>query len=153
MSDEIEIPKPQLWRRPYGHPRKYENPVDLWNAALDYFEFCTNNPIDTPKGDKPRAMSKEGLCRFLGMAKQSYYKQSERGEDWEYVLEMIHDVIYDQKFTHGMVEVFNPMLVARDLNLAENSRLSMPDGALINNTQNMGVTFEGVGIGDFDDEE
>lgn len=115
---------------------------DLWAAACEYFEWVEENPLVTEKVfcsqgvivraevAKPRAMTIQGLCLFLGISRDTFHKWSV-GTDRDTLMPAcaaIRDVIYAQKFEGAASDIFNPVVVSRDLGLRDVKELSGPNG-------------------------
>lgn len=127
-----------------GHLR-FETPEQLWEEACEYFEWALNTPWITSKamkmkdGDRdiielarePRAryLSNVGLCLFLGIQRCTYgYYQTGRhdkeGKDYTSVCAVIDDIIHEQKLSGAAAGIFHPMIVARELGLADKQEIS-----------------------------
>lgn len=116
--------------RRVGRPNLFEEPEQLWAAAVEYFEWVEDTPLmeerifstkrGIVRGDvaKMRAMTVEGMCLFLGCAKQTWYEYAARPEFAD-VAARIADVIRVQKFTGAAADLLNSNIIARDLGLAE----------------------------------
>ena len=141
MSYEIET---QLFRMHAKLNRDYlfKSPEALWEAACGYFEWCEEHAVFLiVKGHpsqpvlplpKLRAYTLRGLCIYLGCGSRYFHrfeaqlagKTDEVSEEYKRVISLIHDVIYEQKFTAAAAGELNPGLIARELNLAYNSLTS-----------------------------
>jgi len=82
---------------------------------------------------RPRPFTLEGFCTFLGMTKHWWYYtrrvKKERGEEgYLAVMDMIEQILYQQKFEGAVLGFFNPGLVARSLGLREVHELTGPQG-------------------------
>jgi len=90
MSKDTQFkPGNQLWklRSPenIGRPKKFEKPVDMWNKAAKYFEWCEENPhkegrIVQDQGKavlkalpKMRAFTLDGLHIYLNKGTKVYW--------------------------------------------------------------------------------
>ena len=124
----------QFWkaRTKHGRDKVISNHETLWEAACEYFEWVESNPlwedkIVTANGEpvskplfKMRAMTLEGLCRFLGISRNTWSNWRE-GDDKDFlrVVEQVDDIIRDQKFTGAAAGLLNASIIARDLGLAD----------------------------------
>ena len=127
-----------------GHLR-FETPEQLWEEACEYFEWALNTPWKENKamkmkaGDsdvieyynttRPRYLSNVGLCLFLGIQRCTYgYYQTGRhdkeGKDYTSVCAVIDDIIHEQKLSGAAAGIFHPMIVARELGLADKQEIS-----------------------------
>ena len=112
-----------------GRPRKYDDPNELWDKCVSYFEWVNENPLLEPivfQGQlsddaKPlmRAMTIGGLCLFLDVNRSTWLTFAERGEDFSNVVNRVDEIIYTQKFEGASAGLLNPNIIARDLGLAE----------------------------------
>lgn len=114
----------------------YPEPIDLWNAAVEYFEHVKNNPVEAPKlstfegqasvaiEPRPRMPTLAGLYAWLGISKRTWRrwcdpKANEHREDLAPVMSAIRDVMFDWKFSSAAAGTANANLIARDLGLGE----------------------------------
>ena len=127
-------------RRYPGRPRKFKTPGDLWEAALNYFEYVDDNPFEseetkTSLTDSETKIKKhkrpytiEGFCVHIGVNKQylSDLMEVVEGVDNEFslVIRNIHKVIRFQKFEGAAAGLFNSNIIARDLGLKDHSDMT-----------------------------
>lgn len=133
----------KFWTKRSSHGRKpkFDNPSDLWDACVEYFEWVDNNPLMETElvkfqgkaksvlVPKMRAMTIGGLCVFLGIAENTWsnYRNKdvadETGDDnSETFIEVcahVELIIKTQKFEGGAAGFFNPNIIARDLGLVD----------------------------------
>lgn len=119
----------------YSHTTEYDSPIALWRAAVEYFEFTDDNPLQqnvhafsqgslvSDSIDKPRAMSLMALCRFIGVSRNQWKKMKEGKLDFTPICEKIEDVIYTQKYELAASEILNPNFIARDLGMGDKNTL------------------------------
>lgn len=108
-------------------------PKQLWEAAIDYFKWCDNNPIEAKRtltsgktqGQKvtseyTRPYSIKGMClhcniseRYLDDIRQTNAKDSE----WYNIIEKILMIIYTQNLEGAIVDLYNPIMVSKVLNM------------------------------------
>lgn len=131
-ADTQFAPGNQLWklRKHVGKPRIFETPEALWDAACQYFDWATANPLLELKifcnqgivirEDVPRlrAFSISALNLFLGIGKNTLDLYRKR-EEFADVVEAIEAVIWSQKFEAAAADQMNAMIVAREIGLKE----------------------------------
>lgn len=135
-------------RNKKGRGKIYDNPDDLWNDAVDYFDWCDDNPwmkneqlkkptivIDDDGNEQlvticqiptARPYTLSGLCLFLNIDEVTFnnYCGKEGYEVFFNVCTRIKLAIYNQKYEGAAVGAFNPSIIARDLGLADKKELS-----------------------------
>lgn len=121
-----------LARASSGRKPKFESPEQLWDMAVEYFEWVEDNPLFERKsfqyqGDivtddvpKMRAMTLDGLHLFLDITDQTWINYRER-EDFLEVTTSIDKVIRSQKFAGAAADLLNANIIARDLGLKDSS--------------------------------
>jgi hypothetical protein len=134
----------QWWkiRSSHGRNPKFDNPDQLWDACMEYFQWCEENPLEEEKVfhtngvitkatvHKLRAMTLKGLFRFIDISKDTwnnYRNNTKQGKeknklddiDFTQVCEKIEAIIYDQKYTGAAADLLNSNIIARDLGLSE----------------------------------
>lgn len=117
-----------------GRKPKYDNPDDLWQDALDYFQWAEENPLYEHKGfafqgevtveeiPKMRALTIQGMCVFLGIGKSTFDDYTNRPLFSE-VCARIREVMYSQKFEGASAGLLSASIIARDLGLAEKQQV------------------------------
>ena len=124
----------QFWRlrETHGRPKKITDPHELWERACAYFEYCENNPIIETKESvyqgevtpievqKPRAFLLRALQMQVGINKDTWIALR-ADKDFSDIIDDIETIIYEQKFTGAAVNIFNSMIIARDLGLKEHT--------------------------------
>lgn len=132
-ADEPEVsadrePQPDIWKiiDPGGRPVSYE-PQELWEKAVEYFEWCKASPLKegklfgtglSGKVDHPKAFTKQGFCAFAGISPRTFDTYAVRAE-YEQITDTIRAIMFDQKFSAAAVGLMNPNLIARELGLAD----------------------------------
>lgn len=111
-----------------GRPRIFETPEDMWNKALEYFEYYDSNPLmsyewngkDPVKCEleKMRAYTLRGFCAFANICEVTF-RDYETREDFTSVTTRIRDIMYCQKFEGAAAGLLNPNIIARDLGLVD----------------------------------
>jgi hypothetical protein len=127
----------QLLRR---DKRIFLTPHDFLKAAVEYFEWAEETPLQEEKvfhhqGEitrtdvsKVRAFTKIGLANYLGIPVSrldSYKAREDKG--WAEVVEIIEQVIKEQKFINAAVGLMNATIISRDLGLAEKQEVETTD--------------------------
>jgi hypothetical protein len=124
-------------RSKHGRDRLFKTPSDMWEAALEYFTWCDDNPLieidykgkDAKRVEMPkmRPYTMQGLCLYLN-CNTVYFNQFEtaiKGSDKETDKEFskivirIREIVYNQKFTGAASGFLNPNIIARDLGLQD----------------------------------
>jgi hypothetical protein len=125
----------QFWklRSKHGRDKLFESPELLWEAACEYFQWCSENPwnrVDFKGKDADRVgipterpLTINGLCLYLRCTPDYFkaFKNQDRAnkEDFIPVINEIEQTIYTQKFEGAAVGAFNANIIARDLGLAD----------------------------------
>lgn len=124
--------KNQFWkaRSKHGRDKIFKSPKQLWDACVEYFDWCEKNPIITYKPfssdgkswnhEVPvmRAMTIQGLCIFLDVTTETW-NNYKKDKDFFGVITRAEEVMYNQKFTGASAGVLNANIIARDLGLKE----------------------------------
>lgn len=147
----------QFWklRSKHGRDKLFTSPELLWKAAIEYFEWCEENPLYESKafayqGDittatlpKMRAMTLSSLCFYLNCS-DSYFRAfkstlKEEDKDFLTVIHEIESIIYNQKFQGAAADLLNANIIARDLGLRDNQdvKLSNAEGESFSITLNL----------------
>ena len=108
-------------------------PQGLWEDAVSYFKWCGEQPIRAQKtlqsgkeaGKKvdielKRPFTIEGFCLHAGITKRWLMDiKSMHGEqsEWYMIAEKIITVIYTQNLEGALVDLFNPIVISKILNL------------------------------------
>lgn len=71
------------------------------------------------KVPKPRAMTIQGLCLFIGISRETWSQYRKQNHDFSDIVADAEDIIRTQKFEGAAANLFNPNIIARDLGLAE----------------------------------
>lgn len=137
MADRDEqtgrfLPGNRFWEARSSHGRNpiFESPEDLWTACQEYFEWVEENPLYEAKAfafqgvvtvqnmPKMRAMTIDGLCIFLDIAKRTWDAYCDRS-DFLPVTSRVEEIIRQQKFTGAAADLLNANIIARDLGLSD----------------------------------
>ena len=108
-------------------------PEQLWDNAVKYFQWCDEHPIITKmpltsgkeagmqiKKEQPRQYNIKALCLHCNITEDYITSiRAARDTDSEYyhVVSKILYIIYAQNLEYAVVDVFNPILVSKMLNL------------------------------------
>lgn len=146
--------KAKNWRQEKcGRKRKF-TPDQLWDEAVKYFDWVEKNPIleekaSNYKGEitiyqlkKPRAMSINRMCSFIGLDYSNYTKYR-KDEKYSNTCQDIDTIIRQQKFEGAAAGVFNPVIIARDIGLKEHSDHTSSDGSMTPKASGTVVVTEG----------
>jgi len=129
------------WEARSTHGRKpiWSDPAELQRACFDYFEWVEANPLTENKVfqyegapvyapvEKMRAMTKHGLCVFLGISRQTWDDYAEK-DDFMDIVSMVNDCIRDQKFSGAAAGLLNSNIIAREIGLAEKTEHELGSG-------------------------
>jgi hypothetical protein len=124
----------QFWkaRSKHGRDLTIADPDQLWDSAVEYFEWVEANPLWEAKvaqyqGEpvemtvpKMRAMTLEGLWLYTDVTKDIWYTLKTKN-DFSEVVTRIENVIKSQKFAGAAADLLNPNIIARDLGLKDAS--------------------------------
>ncbi len=127
-------------RKKDGAPKKVETPIELWEAACDYFKECDDNPWkktdfkgkDAKKVQIPTQTpyTWDGLERHVhevcGLVRLDDYKTNKDGryDDYADVIHVLRKIINSQQLVGSLVGAFNSNMVARMLGLVEKSDIT-----------------------------
>ena len=131
----------KYWQFRDKHGRDYQyTPEELWEEAIEYFEWIEKNPLIEAKlvtyqgesklEDVPhmRAMTISGFCTFVDISHTTWdnYKAN---KDFVAIITCIEEIIKTQKFEGAAAEFLNPNIIARDLGLVDKKRLAVDSGS------------------------
>ncbi|MES1987851.1 MAG: terminase small subunit [Pseudomonadota bacterium] len=134
-------PGNRFWEARSSHGRNpiFATPEELWDACVEYFEWNEENPLYEAKpfsfqGDswtenvaKMRVMTLASLQLFLQISDTGWRNYKAR-QDFVDVCNMVEKSIREQKFAGASAGLFNPMIIARDLGLKENTEIDHRSG-------------------------
>lgn len=123
------VPGNQLWRNAkfIGRPTLFGDHKKLWEAAVEYFQWCDSNPLSRNEPVKfegsmtveaievGRPYTLTGLCIWLGCS-ESYFRncRSDKSTDeFLTVVDMIEQTVRDQQLSGAIVNIFNGPLVSK----------------------------------------
>lgn len=133
----------EFWksRTEHGRAKIFKTPAILLEVAMDYFQWCEDNPLEkaiiyqgeiSSKSEKlMRAMTMGGLCVHMGVNSKYLYDfmdgldlETSEGKDFSDIIGRIKDIMRSQKFEGASAGLLNANIIARDLGLAEKSLLT-----------------------------
>lgn len=124
-----------------GRPKKFKDTDQIWNGALEYFQWIEDNPLMESKlvtfqgvstieqVPKMRAMTMEALHVFLDCSSDCW-REYKKDEKFSPVCNAIEKMIYNQKFTGAAADMLNSNIIARDLGLTDKQDVKH-DGELV----------------------
>jgi len=138
------LPGNRFWEARSSHGRNpiFATPDDLWTACVEYFEWNADNPLYADKlvsfqgvtkhepEARMRAMTLDGLCTFLDIARRTWDEYRGRA-DYLPVVTRVESIIRDQKFSGAAADLLNANIIARDLGLSDKSELTGANGGPI----------------------
>jgi len=122
----------EMWGNPIK-PKTYK-PEELWDKAIDYFEWCKDNPWLKHEAIKngqncgelvkipcERPYSIGAFCIHANISAQTFfnYADAKGYETYFDVCSRIKEIIDKQHFEGGMVGAYNANIVTRKLGLKE----------------------------------
>lgn len=159
MSDEPQMTLPELrpeyqfqpgnelWKKSIENRKKrsrLSDPETLVEILCEYFQWLVDNPINESKLvtyegvstlediPKMRSPTMPGLCAYLGIHRDTWgsWRRGQDRKEMSDVVEWAEQVMYEWKFTGAASGVLNPMMVSRDLGLADKQEVTSPDGSM-----------------------
>ena len=123
----------EFWKARSSHGRKpiFSEPESLWVACCEYFQWVEDNPLLSTELvkfqgaateavlPKMRAMTLQGLCRFIDIQYVTWIDWRRNRKDLSNVITRVEEVVYEQKLTGAAADLLNPNIIARDLGLAD----------------------------------
>ncbi len=122
----------RLYRRDYDSVigNKTLTNEQLFQFVVSYFEWAEQTPLNTPEtanfqggvyqgeAKKTRPFSVTSLCLFIGVQGKVWHTWRTCGdEEREAIVAFADSVIREQKYAAGMVGLFNPQFVLKDLDM------------------------------------
>jgi len=149
-------------RLKHGRNRVIKTPKALWENAVQYFEWCQENPhyeveqikspakpYKTEEGEwvspsltielpKMRPFTKGGFALACGLnAWREIEALKDVSKDFSQTVTRIENAIYEQKFSGAAAGFLNPNIIARDLGLMEKTETNLKgNGFSFNLTMN-----------------
>ena len=127
------LPGNRAWaaRASSGPAPRFADAESLWTACVEYFKWVEDNPLHevqlvTYQGratqvpiTKMRAMTKRGLCLFLGIERTTWSAWKKHRPDLARTIEDVESVIWEWKFAGAAAGLLDASIVARELGLAD----------------------------------
>lgn len=125
----------------HGREKLFTTPALMWEAACEYFEWCSSNPwLKTDYRGKDNEMvqiptsrpfTKSGLCLYLncGSAYFRSFKHDLKGKtddlsnEFATVIARIEEIVYTQQFEGATVGAYDGRIISRALGLSEPIKL------------------------------
>lgn len=117
-----------------GRPAAFSSPQEMWDRAVEYFNWCKANVITEQKAfsfqgeitiaevEHARAMTQAGLCAHLNIGVSTWHDYKSK-PDYSEVIKAIELIMYEQKFTGAASGQFNANIIARDLGLQDATKV------------------------------
>ena len=124
--------------------KSFKTPDELWAAACDYFDYIQKNPIIKKEFIKtgpfagtevpvevPRPFNWSGLNTFMtinGITTSLYryrYNDGDAYNDYQPVIKLIDDIMFNQKFEGAVVGIFKENIIAREIGLADKNNVTV----------------------------
>lgn len=134
--DPIRDKPMEVWRAKCGVGRQsiIDSPESLWAAAVEYFNWCDENPLYEMdwkkdggrlvqvKSPKKRPYTHSGLSVYMGVSVgyiRGIKHKRKDADKFASVIQKIDEAIKVQKFDGAASGFFNATIIARDLGLRE----------------------------------
>lgn len=171
----------QLWRLGLENLRASKTittPEDLIAKCEGYFQWLDENQLQEARlvsfeGEsrisnvpKMRSPTLAGLCLYLGITRDNWgrWRRGQDRADLLPVVEVVEQAMYEAKFTGAAAGLLNPLIISRDLGLADRSEITGKDGGplqtvdltdeakLRDEARRLGIPLSAFGIGDSKEE-
>lgn len=124
------------WKENLASNRLMYTPEQLANKFVEYIEWAKQNPLKKPIIDMRdgahyeakyiRVLTLRGFCIFMGISSNTYCNY-ERQLEYKDICDLIKDFIYNHKYEHAVVGIFNTLLVTRDLGISDSTIVNIAD--------------------------
>jgi hypothetical protein len=116
-------------------PRKYQDGAALFDAAMGYFEWLEENPIEVEEVSvsqgtpvrynvkKKRPPTFSGLQVHLGIVQETW-QQYMKKPDYQPHAQIIDALVRNDKLEGALVGIYNAAVAIRDLGLADKQQVS-----------------------------
>lgn len=132
-------PKIPFWksRSKHGRDKLFESSELLWEAAVEYFIWCEENPlweeklfhyqgkVTTHRAAKLRVYTMIGLCLYVKCSENYFrafknrYKDTDKEKDFMMVINDIEQSIKEQQIAGASADLLNHNIISRLLGLAD----------------------------------
>jgi len=110
----------------------FDDPMEFWRVVKMYFDWASENPLESRTSfatgamleQKPRPFSLRGLAAFCGTTVARLQGIRKLGDDFDSLMDMAEEAIWNQKFDYAVINVFNSSIISRDLGLTEKQEVS-----------------------------
>lgn len=148
----------ELWKLAQNYMRKdrrYEADT-LMMKILQYFVWADDNPLienklvtyegvsNLEEIPKLRATTITGCCLFLGIPDKTWRDWRQERMDLSPVLRFAESWMYQRKFDGAAAGLLNPMIISRDLGLAEKTEVTGKGGAPIETVDFSKISIEAM---------
>lgn len=118
----------------------FDTPQEFLEAAVEYFKWATKYPLKEgvlfhnrgqvvrTTNNKVRAFTRHGLANHIGITLRHLDDLKARGDGWVDAMDMVDQIMYQQKFENAAAGLLSAHIVARDLGLADKTELTGKDG-------------------------
>jgi hypothetical protein len=127
------------WRVINSGGRTISNtPEELWNQAVEYFRWCDEHPIlakrtltsGKTQGEKvtvefKRPYSIKAMCLHCNISERyikDMLESNAKDSEWVMVVEKIMMLIYTQNLEGAIVDLYNPIMVSKVLNMDKDTQ-------------------------------
>lgn len=129
-----------LLRKTFGKPKLFRTPTILANYAMDYIDWCADNPIFRYESVKsginagmtfpvqmPRVYSMQGFAIYLGISARTLrnYGSAPEWSEFHDVYSRISDIFDNDKLENALVGNYDPRLAATILGIRERQELQI----------------------------
>ena len=129
----------QFWRMRSKHGANaiFNSPDKLYEACVEYFEYCEENPLIEEKvgfsqggvqradTKKVRAMTSSALSIFLGITHKTLIEWKKTRDDLKPIIDWAESVIWNQKFSAAAAGLLNANIISRELGLADKQEVAV----------------------------
>lgn len=144
----------ELWEihRKFPGQRVFQTPEDMWDKAVEYFEWvkaravATEITVDKKTGEKteishaPVVFHLSSFFAFVGMTRRTFLDYEQR-PGFEDVTAHIREVIRTNQFDGAAVNLYNAGLIAKEIGLADRVEATVETAA--NRIDEIHVYFHG----------
>lgn len=142
----------KMVKSPLGAPTAFASPDELWQSALKYFKWVSENPLlesrlygsagKIKELPKMRAMTETAFCLWAGISHDTFGRYKEGLDSYKVFCEVakkIAQIIYTQKFEGAAAEFLNSNIIARDLGLKDQAQTAIEHSGQIQFTPITGM--------------
>ncbi len=149
---------------PVGRPKTFKKPIDLWNKAVEYFEWVNENnlikveqsrkkgkvelgicdkgveEVETGLIEMPvmRAMTWQGLELFLNADLKRYKEDKhEKAEEFVPIIRAIGQVMFEQKFSGAAAGLLKENIISRELGMVDKQEIEQSGGMNVTINRNI----------------